>query len=112
MTLEILTYVSLIETRLAGLSAVLAEVKRSRDSRVRRSSFISFLLVIPHFCNSPHLFSLRTPFFLLELKISGDTISFYLSLDSHLIQFTMVWWQQQCPRGLGLEISVKVHLIS
>lgn len=30
---------------------------------------------------------------------------------SYLIQFTMVWWWLECPSGLGLEISVKVHLM-
>ena len=92
--------------------ALTTEVKRSRDPQDTRSNFSQlFFAYESPFFNFPHQLRPRTLLLLLALKFSGDTISLYLSLGSYLIQFTTVWWQLQCPRGLGLEISVKVHLI-
>ena len=107
--------------------ALLIEVKRSRDSKrihipiffflffnrsmITCSNFSQlFFAYKSSFFNFPHLLRLRT-FFCLHLNFSGDTISLSLSQGSYLIQFTTVWWWLQCPRGLGLEISVKVHLM-
>ena len=63
------------------------------------------------FFNVPHLLRLRTLLLLLVLKFFwryNQPLSFP---GPYLIQFTMVWWWLECPSGLGLEISVKVHLM-
>ena len=71
----------------------------------------SFLLTNPLSSTSLTCLGCGLSYFCLHLNFSGDTVSLSLSRGSYLIQFTMVWWWLQRPRGLGLEISVKVHLM-